>query len=208
MTISATSKGLKNGVCTSTNRPANPYDGMMIYETDTNLVRIWNGTAWKTLSYSDYTSGSVIQVQSTTKTDTQTLATATYTDITGLSVSITPTATSSKVLVSANITAYATTNASQGFIRLVRDSTAIGVGTAAGSRVQATAPVSFTNTYHSLSTGLSFLDSPSTTSATTYKLQIRDEAGSSVYINRSQLDNDSYNGGRYISTITVMEIAG
>ena len=208
MTISATSKGLKPGVCTSSNRPANPFDGMMIYETDTNFVRIWNGTAWKTLSYSDYTSGSVIQVQSTTKTDTQTLATATYTDITGLSVSITPTATSSKVLVSANVTAYAQTSASQGFIRLVRDSTAIGVGTAAGSRVQATAPVSFTNTYHSLSTGLSFLDSPSTTSATTYKLQIRDEAGSSVYINRSQLDNDSYNGGRYISTITVMEIAG
>lgn len=208
MTISATTQGLKPGVCTSSNRPANPYDGMMIYETDTNLVRIWNGTAWKTLSYSDYTSGSVIQVQSTTKTDTQTLATATYTDITGLSVSITPTSTSSKVLVSANITAYAQTNASQGFIRLVRDSTAIGIGTAAGSRVQATAPVSFTNTYHSLSTGLSFLDSPSTTSATTYKLQIRDEAGSSVYINRSQLDNDSYNGGRYISTITVMEIAG
>lgn len=208
MTISATTQGLKPGVCTSSNRPANPYDGMMIYETDTNLVRIWNGTTWKTLSYSDYTNGSVIQVQSTTKTDTQTFTTATYTDITGLSVSITPTATSSKVLVSANITAYAQTNATQGFIRLVRDSTAIGVGTAAGSRVQATAPVSFTNTYHSLSTGLSFLDSPSTTSATTYKLQIRDEAGSSMYVNRSQLDNDSYNGGRYISTITVMEIAG
>ena len=208
MTISATTQGLRPGVVTSSNRPANPYDGMMIYETDTNLVRIWNGTTWKTLSYSDYTNGSVIQVQSTTKTDTQTFTTATYTDITGLSVSITPTATSSKVLVSANITAYAQTNSTQGFIRLVRDSTAIGVGTAAGSRVQATAPVSFTNTYHSLSTGLSFLDSPSTTSATTYKLQIRDEAGSSMYVNRSQLDNDSYNGGRYISTITVMEIAG
>ena len=208
MTISATTQGLKPGVCTSTNRPANPYDGMMIYETDTNLVRIWNGTAWKTLSYSDYTNGSVIQVQSTTKTDTQTFTTATYTDITGLSVSITPTSTSSKVLVSANITAYAQTGATQGFIRLVRDSTAIGVGTAAGSRVQATAPVGFTNAYSSLSTGFTFLDSPSTTSATTYKLQIRDEVGSSVYVNRSQNDNDSYNGGRYISTITVMEIAG
>jgi len=45
MTISATTQGLKPGVVTSSNRPANPYDGMMIYETDTNLVRIWNGTA-------------------------------------------------------------------------------------------------------------------------------------------------------------------
>jgi hypothetical protein len=208
MTISATTQGLKPGVVTSSNRPANPFDGMMIYETDTNLVRIWNGTAWKTLAYSDYTSGSVIQVASATKTDTQTFTTATYTDITGLSVSITPTATSSKVLVSANITAYAQTSTTQGFIRLLRDSTAIGVGDAAGSRVRATSPVSFTNTYHSLSTGLSFLDSPSTTSTTTYKLQIRDEIGYSMYVNRSQLDNDSYNGGRYISTITLMEIAG
>jgi hypothetical protein len=181
---------------------------MLIYETDTNLVRAWNGTTWKTLSYSDSTTGSVIKVQSTTKTDIQTITSATYTDITGLSVSITPASTSNKVLVSANITAYAVTNATQGFIRLVRNSTAIGVGDAAGSRVQATTPVGFTNAYQSLSTGFNFLDSPSTTSATTYKLQIRDENGQAVYINRSQNDNDLYNGGRYISTITVMEIAG
>lgn len=46
MTISATSQGLKPGVCTSSNRPANPYDGMMIYETDTDLVKVWNGSTW------------------------------------------------------------------------------------------------------------------------------------------------------------------
>lgn len=46
MTISATSQGLKPGVCTSSNRPANPYDGMMIYETDTDSLKIWNGSAW------------------------------------------------------------------------------------------------------------------------------------------------------------------
>jgi hypothetical protein len=46
MTISATSKGLKNGVCTSTNRPANPYDGMMIYETDTDKVAVYDVNAW------------------------------------------------------------------------------------------------------------------------------------------------------------------
>ncbi len=46
MTISATSQGLKPGVCTSSNRPANPYTGQMIYETDTNLLKIWLGTGW------------------------------------------------------------------------------------------------------------------------------------------------------------------
>lgn len=207
MTISASTQGLRPGVCTSTNRPTTPYDGMMIYETDTNLVRIWNGTAWKTLAYSDYTSGSVLQVVSATKTDTQTFTTATYTDITGLSVSITPTSTSSKVFITSNITAYAQTGNTQGFIRLMRGATAIAVGDAAGSRTQATAPVTFTNAYHSLSTGLSFMDSPSTISSTTYKLQLRDETGYSVWINRSQNDTDGVAGGRFISTITAMEIA-
>jgi hypothetical protein len=199
---------IKPGVCTSATRPSVPYGGQLIYETDSNRLLVWDGLAWKTLAYSGYTSGSVLQVVSTTKTDTQTLTTATYTDITGLSVSITPTSTSSKVFITSNITAYAQTGNTQGFIRLVRGSTAIAVGDAAGSRVQATAPVSFTNAYQSLSTGLSFMDSPSTTSSTTYKLQLRDEVGYSVWINRSQNDTDSYAGGRFISTITAMEIAG
>jgi hypothetical protein len=46
MTISATSQGLKPGVCTSSNRPANPYDGMMIYETDTDKVAVYDSSAW------------------------------------------------------------------------------------------------------------------------------------------------------------------
>lgn len=46
MTISATTQGLKPGVCTSTNRPANPYDGMVIYETDTDKVAVYDSSAW------------------------------------------------------------------------------------------------------------------------------------------------------------------
>lgn len=46
MTISATTQGLRPGVCTSTSRPSTPFDGMMIYETDTDRLAIWNGTAW------------------------------------------------------------------------------------------------------------------------------------------------------------------
>lgn len=34
------------GVCTSTTRPASPYTGQVIYETDTSLLRIWTGSAW------------------------------------------------------------------------------------------------------------------------------------------------------------------
>jgi hypothetical protein len=38
----------KNGVCTSTTRPEAPYIGQMIYETDTQLLKVWLGSAWST----------------------------------------------------------------------------------------------------------------------------------------------------------------
>jgi hypothetical protein len=37
---------VKWGVCTSTTRPASPYHGQHIYETDTNFQYVWNGSAW------------------------------------------------------------------------------------------------------------------------------------------------------------------
>jgi len=46
MSISASDKGMRPGVCTSSNRPANPFYGMVIYETDTNLLKVWLGSAW------------------------------------------------------------------------------------------------------------------------------------------------------------------
>ena len=50
MTISATSKGLKPGVCTSSNRPANPFDGQVIYMTDVDQTAVWDGTQWTVLA--------------------------------------------------------------------------------------------------------------------------------------------------------------
>lgn len=50
MTISATTQGLRPGACTSTNRPAVPYDGMVVYETDTNTMSVYDGTNWASLS--------------------------------------------------------------------------------------------------------------------------------------------------------------
>ena len=57
MTISATNQGLKPGVCTSSNRPANPFTGMMIFETDTNRLAVYNGSAWVVLADADTPSG-------------------------------------------------------------------------------------------------------------------------------------------------------
>lgn len=44
--------GLRSGICTSSTRPAVPYDGMMIYETDTKKTYVYNGTTW--ISYGNY----------------------------------------------------------------------------------------------------------------------------------------------------------
>ena len=51
-----------------------------------------------------------------------------------------------------------------------------------------------------------FLDTPNTTSATTYQLQWASESGGTIYLNRSHTNTDNANFGTFISTITVMEI--
>jgi hypothetical protein len=50
MTVSATNRGLKPGVCTSSNRPANPFDGMVIYMTDVDQAAVWDGSSWVVLA--------------------------------------------------------------------------------------------------------------------------------------------------------------
>jgi len=46
MAISNLTQGLRPGICTSTTRPTAPYEGQMIYETNTDKVLVWNGSAW------------------------------------------------------------------------------------------------------------------------------------------------------------------
>jgi hypothetical protein len=155
-----------------------------------------------------------VQVLQTVKSDTFTMSSTTFADITGLSVTITPTSSSNKILILVNgIIGWLTY---EGLLRLVRGSTPIGLGDAAGSRPQATltanayAGGSSVEQYQMIPFGISFLDSPATTSATTYKLQIATyQAGNPVFINRSSAwQNTSTYDGTAITTITVMEISG
>ena len=50
MTISATTQGIKPGVCLSTAKPANPFDGQVIYMTDVDQTAVWDGTQWTVLA--------------------------------------------------------------------------------------------------------------------------------------------------------------
>ena len=149
----------------------------------------------------------VLQVVSTTKTDTfTTTSVQTFTDITGLSATITPSATSSKIFVIANIWGSNDVAVANSLIRLMRDSTPIFVGDAAGSRAQAQtfyAQSNFLQASHMLST----LDSPATTSAITYKVQLTNDNASTAYVNRTKNDTNSWLYARSASSITVMEIS-
>jgi len=152
--------------------------------------------------------GNVIQVVSTAKTDTFTTTSTSFTDITGLSVSITPTSSSSNILVLVQIGMLSVNGTNRSGLRMVRGSTAIDVGATAGSRTLATTAFSTGGVdIASQSAGMVFLDSPATTSATTYKVQGIISGGDTLYINRNSTDTDSSTFFRTASTITVMEIA-
>ena len=158
--------------------------------------------------------GHVLQVVQTVKTDTSSTVssnTNTFVDLPAMSVSITPSSSSNKILVSFTV--------SIGFddgtvhINLVRGSTNIAVGNSSGSRIVstlATRPTDDPYFHDSSPLSYTFLDSPNTTSATTYKLQATLGLSYSgiIYVNRSAADVDVDYGSRVTSTITAMEVAG
>jgi hypothetical protein len=155
--------------------------------------------------------GKILQVISASKTDTSTTTSQTFVDISGLSVSITPTSATSTILIQWSTTLGSVGNASSTNVRLMRDATAIGIGDAAGSRPRVTGsfyPGDVTAANNIATVAGMFLDSPATTSATTYKIQFCNANGSStVCVNRT--DGDRNTAGydpRAISSITVMEV--
>ena len=170
------------------------------------IVSIANGTTFAP-------AGHVIQVKSAAFTDVLAISSAdTRTDITNLSLSITPSSTSSKILVNTHICYGGSANNLYGSGYLMRDSTDIGVNTTAtGNQLNISFGLNLvgqTNeTYKLRNSSMTFLDSPSTTSALTYKVQGRLDANGILYINRTGQDANADYGSRGISTLTVMEIA-
>ena len=152
--------------------------------------------------------GNVIQVVSTNLTTTFSSAATTFSDITGLSVSITPSSASNKVLVIVDMTGQGVNAVNQSQFRLLRDSTVIDAGAAAGAQSLGFAGAIPADNNCPVTFGASFLDSPATTSSTTYKVQCRTSSGGTTYVNFAQGDSSDVNRIRTASTITVMEVAG
>ena len=153
--------------------------------------------------------GNIIQVQSVTKTDTFTTSSTSFVDITGLSVGITPKYSNSKINISINIGSCGMNSSHTTLFRITRNDTAIGVSDVSSSRTQGSFKITFVvDTNHATSGSIAFLDTPSSTSLLTYKVQIKAQSTSTTYINRTHNDSDGTDTyqGRTISTITVMEV--
>jgi hypothetical protein len=150
--------------------------------------------------------GKVLQVVNVTKTDkfTTTTALPSFTDITGMSVSITPSAISSKILVLVN-GVFSQGNGSYGTgMRMVRNGSAIYIGDSSGSSTRMLAGQGL-GTGESYQVGAQILDSPSSTSSVTYKLQLGTESGGTAQIGGSYQTSGAYHSAT-ASSITLMEI--
>lgn len=157
--------------------------------------------------------GSVLQVKSATKTDTQNTTSGSFEDITGLSISITPSSANSKILVFCSV--FLATTHYWTPIRILRDSVQLNVPDAGASNqplVNAIASSQGAGSYVANTVNVSALDSPSSTSALTYKVQFILLGTSSyvTWVNRTERDENNVLGydTRGSSSLTVMEIAG
>lgn len=158
--------------------------------------------------------GSILQVVSTTKTDTFTTTSTSYTGVTDLTASITPSSASNKIMVMINASVGAT-NDSTAHLRAARDGSPVNVGDSSGSVVQSAVSIygrssvdggAFTGQHGS---SITFLDSPATTSSVTYTVELRTgNLNGAVYVGRAGTTADSTITGRTPSNITLMEVAG
>ena len=193
-------------------------------------ARLGSGTASSsTVLYGDQTykteptGGKLLQCVNTVKVDTfssSAMAGGAYVDITGMSVDITPASADNHILILVTLngsrddainTDYST---SIGF-RVLRDTTAINVGTTVGSRSSSTSYFSnpTSNTYNAVCLSFQGGDNPNTTSQVTYQVQLTQASNSTsgigtINVNFNADDENNYSGMRMASSITAMEIEG
>ena len=121
-------------------------------------------------------------------------------------VSITPSSTSSKVLITGHVSVGTGTGARVGIQLRRGDSTIIGSADAAGSRQRAASAMRNDDGNYATTLTFNFLDSPSSTSEVTYKIFGMAEGSETFQINKGNGDTDNATVFRSASTLTAMEI--
>ena len=152
--------------------------------------------------------GQVLQVVSNSYDEEASTSSTTLTEVVGVSAAITPSSSSSKVLVQI-MAAVGTTGNNLVGLGIKRDSTAIAISDeATGSRVNVTGGMYSGSSNSISSTYLTALDSPSTTNEVTYYLTFVARSGYTTYINRTGSNGNQQYTYMPVSTVTLMEIAG
>lgn len=157
--------------------------------------------------------GSVIQVVQVTSATAQVfsaggLANKTFYDIDGLSLTITPSSASSKILLVGSVNVGQYTNAYNAYLRFLKNGSGVGVSNSIGNGHMAHASFRAGMDWHHINIAMSFLDTAGTTSAINYKIQINNTGGSTYpsYINRPYVVDSTWQAGT-MSVLTAMEIA-
>ena len=158
-------------------------------------------------SYGGFT-GNIIQVLQTVKSNTYTTTNTSYEDIPDFFCSISPKYNTSKILVTIDIGALTPIGGGSAWTRLLRGNTEIYSGDGASGTLNqihdggASSGEHYFGSFHHVSL---YLDSPSTISSITYKVQIRSGGAYTSCFNRNAYDSGTY-GGRTASSITLMEV--
>ena len=162
------------------------------------------------VAFPNTSTGKILQAVSTTKTDTFSHNNQTPTLITGLTATITPSSSSNKVLISVDISASpSNTNYTCWFFLYKGGSEISGAtgDTGLANQDRAFKSCRAYGTNDALNISGTYLDSPSTTSATTYQVYMAVESGITNYINLQAANANQVYNPRTTSSITVMEVA-
>jgi hypothetical protein len=172
-------------------------DAPSVSGTTTLTLPTTSGTVLTSGTNTNFPAGSVLQVVQSNYSTFTSSSSSTYAD-TGLSASITPASSSNKVLVFASMVGVGkNTGNCRVALRLVRNSTTIEDF----STETAMSPWNTTTQVDVGTTSCIVLDSPATTSSTTYKVQLASNG------NVTQTFVNNVNGSTEVGcTLTLMEI--
>ncbi len=179
---------------------------LAVAPADTDEFLVSDAGTLKRIDYSLIKGGGKIgQVISTLNLTLSTLSTSSFADISGQTVNITPSASSSKILIFNHISCGAGVGRYIMF-KLLRDSTSIGAGSDDSNRIGCVTSINTRDSSALHTVAFQVLDSPSTTSQITYKVQARSNSANAVDFNRTNTDDDYAYIARASSGITVMEV--
>ena len=155
--------------------------------------------------------GKIGQVVQTLKSDTASGSGTTLTDVSGMTITITPSATSSKILVMASM--ILNSSGGYAFYKVVDGSgnditTGTFIGDVDSSRHRSTSGnIQVGEAYRNNATGFMIFDTPNSTSAQTYKIMCRQYTNTSTwYLNRANTNPDTSEGNTAVSTMTCFEV--